>query len=846
MVTQKSYSRRKATTRPVASIFIFVFQTCTGNAFQLFHPMSMRSQTLQSLHAPLMAHCAAKNDASTNTDMFTLLVRSATKTLTSSDVSENEIEHSYGSASQGQWICSRTAEDMQREVLDGMVLKQFRILVALFSKNVNLDFYMKRQRGKRELISFENEFALEYNVGERNHSIFTDIHQKSKFDPINITASNNKQSRPHGHAPNNHKHDAFHMLIQRSLHATMQSDITRGEFSGNSDGSSSQGRWMDAPSSEGLRKFLDRLALHPQSNQVLGVEEEQRAQWIRWMKNVPSPLFLDLTSHAHDIIIDNHNTSDDPWISKEHLEFVDMSLDRYVSRVACHVIFLPSGAETAPLSLVESTGAHVYGKLLYGGVNRFRILNSGKTVRRVGEKRETMSGGVISHPSWVQLGGIERKYEALDIGPAAVLELTLLPRLWQDLPTVFDKSVLMGGASTDMVLSSAAFGWDPAVMLDFLSEEELLPVNNTDGCNPDSMSSHTLQSCEGKQKADALSTHFQSRVGGLQPQIDAIIRRVLDGRSIYSNFNADKSNSIIKKARLEAEELAALGLQPVRGLLLYGKPGTGKTLLAREIARVLGARPPKICAAPELLDRWVGGSERRVRELFRDAEEELAMCRMAAGADESGAFLQSALHVVVIDEIDAVFRKRIDADNSDSITRNSVVNQLLAKLDGVHALPNILMIGMTNRRELLDEALLRPGRLEVQVEVPLPAESGRREILQIHFGGLRSKGRLSDPLCCAIDGIRKDSQRIRPLSKRRKINDLAQKALRPLSMIQSRGLVDLASDEYTGGFSGADIAGLVRNAGSIALSRARVDGSGVNGLLITLEDVMQALNESKS
>lgn len=330
------------------------------------------------------------------------------------------------------------------------------------------------------------------------------------------------------------------------------------------------------------------ILAQPQSNQVLDVEEEQRAQWIRWMKNVPSPLFLDLTSHAHDIIIDNHNTSDDPWISKEHLEFVDMPLDRYVSRVACHVILLPSGAETAPLSLVESTGAHVYGKLLYGGVNRFRILNSGKTVRRVGEKRETMSGGVISHPSWVQLGGIERKYEALDIGPAAVLELTLLPRLWQDLPTVFDKSVLMGGASTDMVLSSAAFGWDPAVMLDFLSEEELLPINSTDGCNPESMSSLTFQSFEGKQKTDALSTHFQSRVGGLQPQIDAIIRRVLDGRSIYSNFNVGKSNSIIKKARLEAEELAALGLQPVRGLLLYGKPGTGKTLLAREIARVLG------------------------------------------------------------------------------------------------------------------------------------------------------------------------------------------------------------------------------------------------------------------
>jgi hypothetical protein len=122
---------------------------------------------------------------------------------------------------------------------------------------------MKRQRSNRELIpSIGNEFTSEYSMDERNHSILTDIHEKSNIDPINITASNNKQSRPHGHVPNNHKHDALQMLVQQSLHATMQSDITRGEFSGNSDGSSSQGRWIDAPSAEGLRRVLDRLTLH--------------------------------------------------------------------------------------------------------------------------------------------------------------------------------------------------------------------------------------------------------------------------------------------------------------------------------------------------------------------------------------------------------------------------------------------------------------------------------------------------------------------------------------------------------------------------------------------------------
>ena len=316
------------------------------------------------------------------------------------------------------------------------------------------------------------------------------------------------------------------------------------------------------------------------------LDNEQREQWLRWMKNVPSPLFLDLTSHVHELIIDNHHSSDDPWLSREHLEYVDMSLDRYISRIACHLILLSSGTETAPLSLVESSGAHIYGKLLYGGVNRFRILNSGSSVRRVGEKRESMSAGELSHPSWIQLGGLERKYEALDIGPAAVLELTLLPRLWQDLPTVFDKSVLMGEASTDMILSGAVLGWNPSVMFDLVSENGA--KNATGDDRTASKSTDAFGTAHGNERNNALLAHFQSRVGGLQPQIDAIIRRVLDGRSIYSSLGADGSSSHNSKARLEAEELAALGLQPVRGLLLYGKPGTGKSLLVREIARSLG------------------------------------------------------------------------------------------------------------------------------------------------------------------------------------------------------------------------------------------------------------------
>jgi vesicle-fusing ATPase len=249
----------------------------------------------------------------------------------------------------------------------------------------------------------------------------------------------------------------------------------------------------------------------------------------------------------------------------------------------------------------------------------------------------------------------------------------------------------------------------------------------------------------------------------------------------------------------------------------------------------------------------VGGSEKLVRGLFAEAEAELAAC--------NGDATKSALHVIVIDELDAVFRRRSSAEDTGEATRASVVNQILSKLDGINSIPNVLLIGMTNRRELLDEALLRPGRMEVQIEIPLPNKEGRREILQIHFDSLRRKGRLSKPLCCAIDGVYNTFSSDEPLSlsasdsniessrvvstkgrKRRVIKRALSQALSDAKSIV-HPTYDLAADSSTSGFSGADIAGLVRCAGSLALSRARKAGNGVEDLLITLEDVKQALQE---
>lgn len=157
-----------------------------------------------------------------------------------------------------------------------------------------------------------------------------------------------------------------------------------------------------------------------------------------------------------------------------------------------------------------------------------------------------------------------------------------------------------------------------------------------------------------------------------------------------------------------------------KGMILYGPPGTGKTLIARKIAEVLNCKEPKVVNGPEIFDKFVGGSEKNVRDLFADAESD-----QATNGDES------ELHVIIFDEIDAICRKR-GSTNSGTGVNESVVNQLLSKIDGVDSLNNILIIGMTNRLDMIDEALLRPGRFEIHLEIGLPDEPGRKQIFTIH------------------------------------------------------------------------------------------------------------------
>ncbi|RYR18597.1 hypothetical protein Ahy_B03g063224 isoform C [Arachis hypogaea] len=174
-----------------------------------------------------------------------------------------------------------------------------------------------------------------------------------------------------------------------------------------------------------------------------------------------------------------------------------------------------------------------------------------------------------------------------------------------------------------------------------------------------------------------------------------------------------------------------LGIKHVKGMLLYGPPGTGKTLMARQIGKILNGKEPKIVNGPEVLSKFVGETEKNVRDLFADAEQE-----QRSRGDESD------LHVIIFDEIDAICKSRGSTRDGTGV-HDSIVNQLLTKIDGVESLNNVLLIGMTNRKDMLDEALLRPGRLEVQVEISLPDENGRLQILQIHTNKMKENSFLA-------------------------------------------------------------------------------------------------------
>ncbi len=223
------------------------------------------------------------------------------------------------------------------------------------------------------------------------------------------------------------------------------------------------------------------------------------------------------------------------------------------------------------------------------------------------------------------------------------------------------------------------------------------------------------------------------------------------------------------------------GIKPTKGILLTGPPGCGKTLAAKAIATESNVNFISV-KGPALLSKYVGESERAVREVFQKAR-------------------QAAPCIVFFDEIDAVVPVRSGA-SSDSHVSERVLSQFLTDLDGIEELKGVLVLGATNRQDMLDPAVLRPGRFDEIIEIPMPDEKDRRSIFEIQ---LRNK-----PLAPNI------------------------------------GIEDLASRSE--GLSGAEIAGACHKAALKALRRAVEQGDGEKiedtvQLSITLEDLLSTLTE---
>ena len=221
-----------------------------------------------------------------------------------------------------------------------------------------------------------------------------------------------------------------------------------------------------------------------------------------------------------------------------------------------------------------------------------------------------------------------------------------------------------------------------------------------------------------------------------------------------------------------------VGVKSPKGILLHGPPGTGKTLIAKALAKMTESNFISI-KGPELLSKWVGESEKGVREIFRKAR-------------------QAAPCIIFLDEVDALVPRR--GSGSESHVTESVVSQILTEIDGLEELHNVLIVGATNRLDIVDEALLRPGRFDRIIEVPNPDAKGRQNILEIHT-------------------------RKKPLG-----ND-----------------VDLAKlVDMTAGFSGAEVAA-VANRAAIAALRKYVAGKAQNvkDIRISQQDLVDAIGRVK-
>ncbi|AGF85417.1 ATPase family protein [Moumouvirus goulette] len=203
---------------------------------------------------------------------------------------------------------------------------------------------------------------------------------------------------------------------------------------------------------------------------------------------------------------------------------------------------------------------------------------------------------------------------------------------------------------------------------------------------------------------------LEKHVGGISEELKKVIRTIC-----------------LSRGKLR-DEYQSRGLKPVKGILFHGPPGTGKTSVARNLGKLLGCEGEqfRLMSGPEIFNKYVGESESNVREIFKPAKD--AWKKYGDKAP---------IYMVVIDEIDAMLPSR--EGNSSSPVRDSVVNQFLAEMDGLEQFNNFVCIGITNRLELLDPAVIRSGRFGVHIKIDLPSKEGRVKIFEIHTNKLSDK-----------------------------------------------------------------------------------------------------------